>query len=95
MQTFKSIASVEAVRQSPLYATLKDLVVFVTEDQPDYRPEDIGYLVLIEPGDVYRILSELDLRWRLADVPRDGAQMRKGLSSHESTDQLRDVLVVR
>ena len=78
MQTFKSVASVEALRHSPLYATLKDLVAMVIGDQPDYRREDDGYFVLIEAGDVDRVLYDLDLPWRLADVPWEGEQICDG-----------------
>ena len=78
MQTFKSVASVEALRDSPLQATLKNLVAMVIEDQPDYRPEDDGYFALIEPGDSARVLSDLDLPWRLSEVPFEGVTMIDG-----------------
>ena len=43
-----------------------------------YSPDDFGYLVLIEPGDVDRVLSDVDMPWTLADVPWEGASMRHG-----------------
>jgi hypothetical protein len=54
MKTFKSIPDLEQVRGTPLYTTIKDLIVPVIAATPDYRPEDDGYLVLIEPDDVDR-----------------------------------------
>jgi len=47
-----------------------------TEPGQTYSADDFGYLVLIEPGDVDRVLSDLDMPWTLADVPWEGASMR-------------------
>ena len=38
-------------------------------DCPDHRPEDDGYLVLVAPGDVDRVLDDLDVPYRLSEVP--------------------------
>ena len=45
---------------------------------PDYRPQDDGYLVLIEPADVDRILDDLDMPYRLSEVPFEGVTMVDG-----------------
>jgi len=50
---------------------------FTTPDHP-YAPDDFGYLVMIEPGDTDRVLSDVDMPWRLAEVPWEGASMRHG-----------------
>jgi hypothetical protein len=44
----------------------------VISEYADYRPEDDGYLVLIEPGDVDRVLDDLDVPYRLSEVPFEG-----------------------
>ena len=72
MKTFKSISDVKQVLGTPVHDTVRELVVPVIEsfsDSAPYRPEDDGYLVLIEPGDVDRVLSDLDMPWRLSEVP--------------------------
>ena len=51
MKTFKSVSDLEQLRNDPLYATVESLVAPVINEYTDYRPEDDGYLVLIEPGD--------------------------------------------
>ena len=70
MKTFKSIADVEQLRNHPLHDTIKSLVSTMITEHPEYRPEDDGYLVLIEPDDVDRVLGDLDMPYRLAEVPR-------------------------
>jgi len=50
---------------------------FTWENHP-YDPDDYGYIVLIEKGDIDRVLNEIDMPWRLADVPWEGASMRDG-----------------
>jgi hypothetical protein len=72
MKTFKSIPDVKQVLGTPVHDTVRELVVPVIEsfsDSAPYRPEDDGYLVLIEPGDVDRVLDDLDMPWRLSEVP--------------------------
>ncbi|MEN8131137.1 MAG: hypothetical protein ABFS45_13280 [Pseudomonadota bacterium] len=75
MKTFKSITDVEHARHHPLQATIKSLVVPVINEYADYRPEDDGYLVLIELADVDRVLDDLDMPWRLSEVPFEGVSM--------------------
>jgi hypothetical protein len=57
---------------------LKQLIDDFNEPGQTYDAEDFGYLVLIEPGDVDRVLTDIDMPWRLADVPWEGASMRDG-----------------
>lgn len=75
MKTFKSISDVDRFRSHPLHTTIQSLVVPVIAATPDYRPEDDGYLVLIEPADVDRVLDDLDLPYRLSEVPFEGVTM--------------------
>jgi len=59
-----------------------------------YDADDHGYLVLIEPGDADRVLEDLDMPWRLVDVPWEGASMRQGFiyAVYLGTDDLRNGL---
>ncbi|HBE92717.1 MAG TPA: hypothetical protein DDW55_09385 [Gammaproteobacteria bacterium] len=75
MITFKSIPDLEQVRNDPLYATIKSLFLPVISEYPDYRPGDDGYLVLMEPGDVDRGLDDLDIPYRLSQVPFEAVEM--------------------
>jgi hypothetical protein len=69
MKMFKSVSDLEQLRNDPLYATIESLVSLIVADQPGYRPEDDGWLVLLEPGDTTRVLDDLDMPWRLSEVP--------------------------
>jgi hypothetical protein len=69
MKTFKSISDVDRFRNHPLHYTIKKLVSTMIADCPDYHPEDDGWLVLLEPGDVDRVLDDLDMPRRLSEVP--------------------------
>jgi hypothetical protein len=79
MKAFKSIPDVEQFRDHPLHATVESLVATVIDEYPDYRSEDDGYLVLIEPVDAARVLDDLDMPWRLSDVPFEAVTMVDGL----------------
>jgi hypothetical protein len=78
MKTFKSVSDLEQVRNAPLYATIKSLVSLIIADCPEYRPEDDGWLVMIEPGDVDRVLDDLDMPRRLSEVPFEGVTVIDG-----------------
>ncbi len=78
METFKSIADLEQVRGHPLHDTVESLVSTMIADYPEYVPEDDGYLVLIEPQDIDRVLDDLDMPWRLSEVPFEGVTMIDG-----------------
>ena len=75
MKTFKSIPDVEQLHNHPLHAAIKSLVVPVIAAAPNYRPEDDGYVVLIERQDVDRVLDDLDMPWCLSEVPFEGVGM--------------------
>ena len=82
MKTFKSIPDVEQLRNhsayAPLHATIESLFLSIIGDYPEYRPEDDGWLVLIEPGDVDRVLDDLDMPYRLSEVPFEGVTVLDG-----------------
>jgi hypothetical protein len=78
MKTFKSTSDLEQLRHHPLHDTIESLFLPVIAEQTVYRPEDDGYLVLVEPGDVDRILADLDMPWRLSEVPFEGVTMVDG-----------------
>jgi hypothetical protein len=81
MMTFKSIPDLEQIRNDPVHASLHDTVkklVAMFAGQTDYRPEDDGYLVLVEPGDLDRVLDDLDMPWRLSEVPFEGVTVIDG-----------------
>ena len=78
MKTFKSASDVEQLRNHPLHATVKSLFLSIIAEYPDYRPEDDGYLVLMEPGDVDRVLDDLDIPYRLSEVPFEGVTVVDG-----------------
>jgi hypothetical protein len=64
VKTFKSISDVKQVLGTPVHDTVRELVVPVIEsfsESAPYRPEDDGYLVLIERDDVDRVLNDLDI----------------------------------
>jgi hypothetical protein len=73
MKTFRSIADVEQFRSHPLHDTVESLVVpvlkFYAGSGYTYHPENDGYLALIEPGDVDRVLDDLDVPYRLSGGP--------------------------
>ncbi len=74
MKTFKSITDLEQLRNHPLHDTVKEIISPYIDD-PNYRPQDDGYVALIEPGDVDRVLSDLDMPWRLSEVPFEAVTM--------------------
>ena len=78
MKTFKSISDVDHARNHSLHATIESLFLPVIAATLDYRPEDDGYLVLIEPGDVDRVLDDLDVPYRLSEVPFEGVTVVDG-----------------
>ena len=83
MITFKSHSDLEKLHQDdPAKPVMKELVElliddFTTPGHP-YNADDYGYVVLIEKGDTDRVLDDIDMPWRLVDVPWEGASMRHG-----------------
>ena len=78
MKMFKCITDVEQFRDHPLRATVESLFRTIVADCPDYRPSDDGWLVLIEPGDVDRVLDDLDVPYRLSEMPFEGVTVIDG-----------------
>ena len=81
MKTFKSIPDVEQVQGTPVHDIVREIVVPVIEsfsDSAPYRPEDDGYLVLIERDDVDRVLDDLDIPHRLSELPYEAVDMIDG-----------------
>ena len=79
--TFKSHDDLGKLPKThPAYPVVKDLVSVLIDAFPEqpYNAEDYGYLVLVEPGDTERVLSDLDMPWRLVEVPWEGASKRDG-----------------
>jgi hypothetical protein len=69
MKSFKSSADVARFRSHPLHDTIQSLVSLIIADCPEHVPENDGWLVLLEHGDVDRVLDDLDMPWRLSEVP--------------------------
>ena len=82
MKTFKCITDVEQFRSHPLHSTVESLVVpvlkFYTNSSHPYRPENDGWLVLIESQDVDRVLDDLDVPYRLSEAPFEGVTLVDG-----------------
>lgn len=81
MQTFKSINDLQKLHpDDPAYPIMKDLVesLIAIYDIPErpYKPEDYGYLVLIEEADVDQIIDLPEVKCTLLDVLWEGAAMR-------------------
>ena len=77
MKTVKSASDLEQLRNNPLHDTVKEIISPHIDD-PDYRPQDDGYVALLEPGDVDRVLTDLDMPWRLSEVPFEAVTMIDG-----------------
>jgi len=82
VKTFKQHSDLEKLDFSdPAYPVMEELVKVLidqfTEPGQTYSPEDFGFLVLIEAGDVDRELTEIDMP-KLTDVYWEGASMRQG-----------------
>ena len=81
MITFKSHSDLEKLHpDDPARPVMEELVRVLIDDfnEPGqtYSSDDFGYLVLIEKSDTDRVLTDIDMPWRLADVPWEGASMR-------------------
>ena len=83
MITFKSHSDLRKLHPDdpakPLMEELVKVLIddFTTSGHP-YNAEDYGYIVLVESSDTDRVLTDIDMPWRLADVPWEGASMRQG-----------------
>ncbi len=83
MITFKSHSDLEKLsHDDPARPVMEELVRQLIDDFTwpghPYSADDYGYLVLIQPGDTDRVLTDIDMPWTLAEVPWEGASMRHG-----------------
>jgi hypothetical protein len=79
---FKSQSDLQKLNtQDPAYPVVKQLLGWLIADGefPDhpYDPEDHGYIALVEPGDVDRELTDIDMP-RLVDILWEGASIMDG-----------------
>jgi len=74
MKTFKKFTDLEQLRDHPLHDTVKEIISPYIDD-PDYRPQDDGYVALLGSSDIDRMLSDLDMPWHLSDVPFEAVTM--------------------
>ena len=82
MKTFKQHSDLEKLSRSDLaYPVMEKLVKVLIDDFKEpgqtYSPEDFGFLVLVEPGDTDRALTEIDMP-KLTEIYWEGASMRQG-----------------
>lgn len=77
MKIFSSLASLDAIRGSPLSPMLRGIVVRML-GHFEYQPEEDGYVVLIEEDDCDRVLADLCLPYRLCEVPFEAVHMMEG-----------------
>ena len=82
MKTFKQHSDLEQLNSTdPALHVIKKLVKVLIDDfnEPGqtYSPDDFGFLVLIEPGDTDRELTEIDMP-KLTEIYWEGASMRQG-----------------
>ena len=82
MITFKSHDDLRKLHpEDPAYPVMKTLVKQLIDDFTEpgqtYNADDFGYLVLIEPGDVDRELTEIDMP-KLTEILWEGTSIRDG-----------------
>ena len=77
MKIFSSLGSLDQIRGSPLGPMLREIVIRML-GHFEYNPEDDGYVVLVEPGDVDRVLTDLCLPYRLCELPFEAVHMLEG-----------------
>ena len=82
MITFKTHDDLEKLDpDNPAKPVMQELVSVLVDDfnEPGqtYSPDDFGFLVLIEPGDTDRELTEIDMP-KLTEIFWEGASMRQG-----------------
>ena len=82
MITFKSHSDLEKLSPAdPAYMAVKVLLerLIGSDEWPDhpYNPDDHGFIALLEPGDVDRVLDDIDMP-RLVDIMWEGANIVNG-----------------
>jgi len=81
MKLFKSTEDLQQLNQTdPVTPVVTDLVEKLitdyTWDGHPYLPDDYGYVALVEPDDVGRVLTEIWGDWTLLDIPWEGITRR-------------------
>ena len=77
MKILSSLASLDQIRGSPISPMLRGIVVRML-GHFEYNPLDDGFVVLVEPGDMDRVLADLCLPYRLCEVPFEAVHMVEG-----------------
>lgn len=81
MKTFKSHSDLlKLTATHPAYPLIEDLVINLIDAYTwpghEYKPEDYGYIVLIEEADVDQIIDLPEVQCNLLDVLWEGAAKR-------------------
>jgi hypothetical protein len=78
MKIFDSLSSLGQLNGDALIHIIRrELLPIVSP--PSYRPENDGYLVLIEPADTLDSLTALDLPYWLHEIPFEGVTLDEGI----------------
>jgi hypothetical protein len=77
MKIFDSLSSLNQIRGSPLDPMLREIVIRML-GHFQYDPAEDGFVVLVEPGDVDRELTDLCLPYRLHEVPFEAVHITEG-----------------
>ncbi len=83
MLTFKSVYDLSKLdRQNPVYPIIQDLVYRLCQDIPNeahkYVPEEHGWINLVCPEDMQRVITEVWTDWTLLDVQWEGVMYKEG-----------------
>lgn len=83
MLTFKSVADLSKLDTSnSAYIIIQDLVYRLCQDIPmdahKYIPEDHGWVNLVCPEDMQRVITEIWDDWTLMDVEWEGVMYKEG-----------------
>ena len=81
MKLFKSTEDLQQLNKSdPATPVISDMIDKLIKDYTweghPYLPDDYGYVVLVEPDDTERVLTEIWDDWSLLDIPWEGITQR-------------------
>jgi hypothetical protein len=82
MRSFKSLADLSQLPATdPAYPVVRRLIetCILPYDTPEspYRPDDEGWIVLIDEGDIGQPLTDVWEDWTLLDIPWEGCAFRR------------------
>jgi hypothetical protein len=79
MKTFTSLSDLDQLAEDdPARPVVRQLLVWLIGDgEWPYDPEDHGYIALVEPGDVDRELTDIDMP-RLTEIMFEGVSIIDG-----------------